>query len=174
MRKPFSYFLCMCHFLFCNVLNFFQMRLLELQGKLEMAEKVADELKKQLSIEKTELSRHRELMAESTRALASKQENIDELKLEILLLSSKLSSYQKSYEELQTTLEEVSKSQEISEKTVVILKNQLVDDDQKMAVLTAQNAQLNGQIQTLSEEKRLALENLHEKVSPIYLQGGIQ
>ena len=99
---------------------------------------------------------------------------IDELKLEILLLSSKLSSYQKSYEELQTTLEEMSKSQEISEKTVVILKNQLVDDDQKMATLTAQNAQLNGQIQTLSEEKRLALKNLHEKVSPIYLPGGIQ
>ena len=98
---------------------------------------------------------------------------IDELKLEILLLSSKLSSYQKSYEELQATLEEMSKSQEISEKTVVILKNQLVDDDQKMATLTAQNAQLNGQIQTLSEEKRLALKNLHEKVSPIYLSGGI-
>ena len=98
---------------------------------------------------------------------------IDELKLEILLLSSKLSSYQKSYEEFQTTLEEMSKSQEISEKTVVILKNQLVDDDQKMATLTAQNAQLSGQIQTLSEEKRLALKNLHEKVSPIYLPGGI-
>ena len=55
---------------------FFQICLLELQGKLEMAEKIADELKKQLSIEKTELSRHRELMAESTRALTSKQENI--------------------------------------------------------------------------------------------------
>ena len=41
-----------------------------------MAEKIADELKKQLSIQKTELSRHRELMAESTRALTSKQENI--------------------------------------------------------------------------------------------------
>ena len=49
---------------------------------------------------------------------------------------------------------------------MVILKNQLVDDDQKMAVLSAENAQLNGQIQTLSEEKHLALKNLHEKVSP--------
>ena len=72
----------MCHFLFCNVLIFyFQICLLELQGKLEKAEKIADELKKQLSIEKTEFSRHRELMAESTRALASKQENIGKSQL---------------------------------------------------------------------------------------------
>ena len=83
---------------------------------------VAEDLKKQISIEKCEMRRQLDLMAESRQVLASKQESIDDLKVEILLLSSKLSSYQKSYEELQTTLEETCKSQEISEKTVVILK----------------------------------------------------
>ena len=63
------------------------MLLVELQGKLKTAEMVAEDLKKQISIEKCEMRRQLDLMAESRQVLASKQESIDDLKVEIRISS---------------------------------------------------------------------------------------
>ena len=152
--------------LFCKTINYtlMKVRLLELSGKLEMAEKVSVDLKRQFGIEHDELRRQQELMAQAKQALASKQECIDDLKVEVLLLSSKLSSYQESCSEMRVALEETSKSQKISENTVVILKGHRADDEKAMSDLMAKNLDLNNQLTSLIYEKNVALEGLREKV----------
>ena len=129
-----------------------------------MAEKVSDDLKRQFGIEHDELRQQQELMVQSKQALASKQECIDDLKVEVLLLSSKLSSYQESCNEMRVALEETSKSQKISENTVLILKGHRADDEKAMSDLMAKNLELNNQLTTLIYEKNVALEGLREKV----------
>lgn len=129
-----------------------------------MAEKVSVDLKRQFGIEHDELRRQQELMAQAKQALASKQECIDDLKVEVLLLSSKLSSYQESCNEMRVALEETSKSQKISENTVLILKGHRADDEKAMSDLMAKNLELNNQLTSLIYEKNVALEGLREKV----------
>ena len=75
-----------------------------------MAEKASVDLKRQFGIEHDDLRRQQELMAQAKQALASKQECIDDLKVEVLLLSSKLSSYQESCNEMQVALKETKVS----------------------------------------------------------------
>ena len=130
-----------------------------------MAEKAANELKSQFKSDLEELEHHRGLVTHTKEVLQTKQEFIENLRVEVLLLSSKVSSYQQSHNAMQKTLEETIKSQKISENTVLILKGQRDNDDITMADLTEKNSQLNSQLQTVIGEKNDALDSLQEKVS---------
>ena len=130
-----------------------------------MAEKAANELKSQFKTDLEELEHHRGLVTHTKEVLQTKQEFIENLRVEVLLLSSKVSSYQQSHNAMQKTLEETIKSQKISENTVLILKGQRDNDDITMADLTEKNSQLNSQLQTVIGEKNDALDSLQEKVS---------
>ena len=65
---------------------------------------------------------------------------------------------------MRVALEETSKSQKISENTVLILKGHRADDEKAMSDLMAKNLELNNQLTTLIYEKNVALEGLREKV----------